>query len=476
MPLDLKQDLKLTQQLIMTPQLQQAIKILQLSRLELRELINQELKENPLLEEELDTSEENENTQQLQDLEEEPIDDEFKNESSKMEMDWESFMESYNIEPPPVWEKEAPKDLSFENIISSPQSLQDYLLWQLKMSHFSSKEEEIAEFIIGNIDDNGFLKETVENIATELAITPEKVEEVLNKIQQFEPLGVGARDIKECLLLQAKKKFPQDMIVQEIIKNNLNFLQNKNYTALSKKLKVSKETIYEAVKKILKLNPKPGASYGDFQVQNIIPDLFVFKVDNDYIIVLNDDGLPRLRISSYYRKLFKDKKGIYSEAKEFIQEKLKSATWLIKSIGQRQQTLYKVAKSIVKFQRDFFDKGINYLKPLILKDVADDIGIHESTVSRATNNKYLQCSHGIFELKFFFTHSIDSIEGKDVSSTTVKNMIREIIASEDPRKPLSDQEIVKTLKEKNISIARRTVSKYRELMNILPSNQRKKEF
>jgi RNA polymerase sigma-54 factor len=338
-------------------------------------------------------------------------------------------------------------------------------------------EQAIGEKIIGEINDDGYLESSIDEITQEAKVDKEIVGSVIKKIQQFDPPGICCRDLKECLLLQVDIFGKEKVLLAEIIEKHLDDLQTKNYQAIAKELKLSIEDILQAVKVISALEPKPGRPFAGEEPQYITPDIFIQKVGDDYVILLNEDGLPKLRISPYYRStLVGTSKGEESPARAYIEDKIRSAIWLIRSIHQRQRTIYRVTKSIVKFQRDFLDKGIAYLKPLILRDVAEDIGMHESTISRVTTNKYVYTPQGMFELKFFFNSSINQLEGDGIASQAVKSKIKHLITHEDHRKPLSDQQIVELLKKENVNIARRTVAKYRDMLNILPSSKRKKVF
>jgi RNA polymerase sigma-54 factor len=300
---------------------------------------------------------------------------------------------------------------------------------------------------------------------------------VLAKIQEFDPPGIASRDLKECLMAQAKVLGVKNPLIETIIREHIHDLETKNYNNIAKKLKVPLTDILDAIFLISRMDPKPGLVYSDEGPQYIIPDVFVFKVSDEYKIILNDEGLPRLRISNFYREILggaSEGPTSADECKKYIKERLQSATWLIKSIQQRQRTIFRVTESIVKFQREFFDQGIQFLKPLVLRDVADDVEMHESTISRVTTNKYMHTPRGIFELKYFFNSSISKTSGDAIASKSVQEEIRKIISGEDTRKPLSDSEIVDILSRQGISIARRTVAKYREMMGILPSSKRKK--
>jgi len=479
MALELKQHLKLTQQLIMTPQLQQAIKLLQLSRVELVDAINEELKENPLLEEK--SFEEDSESETVTEIDSSKITvgtKEITGEGDgRDDFDWDSYLEDYG--PMGVtYTREYGEMPSFENILTKRSSLTDHLLWQLKLSRFSETEKRTGEQIIGNLDANGYLVATVEEIATIENADVDFVMDVLKKVQEFDPAGVASRDLKECLLNQIKYISSSSGLLEIIIEDHLKDLETKNYNNIAKKQKVHIEDVLEAVLVINKLDPKPGRIYNEERSEYIIPDVYIFKIGDEYRIVLNEDGLPRLRVSNLYKEILgsSTENSNGKECKDYIKERLHSATWLIKSIQQRQKTIYKVTESLIRYQREFFDKGINYLKPMVLKDIADDVEMHESTISRVTTNKYMHTPRGIFELKYFFNSGINRTNGESIASESVKERIRKIITEENSKKPYNDSQIVALLSEHGISIARRTVAKYREMMGILPSSKRKKYF
>jgi RNA polymerase sigma-54 factor len=477
MALELRQQLKLTQQLIMTPQLQMAIKLLQLSRLELLNTIRKELEENPTLEEEthevsaeesLDGQPDKASTDSAS-TEEVTIKENIRED----DIDWNNYINEYSSSGRTHFEAERKESPDFESFIAHKESLRDHLLWQFLMTSPTQEEEKIGSLIVGNLNEDGYLDASLENLATMSGSEPDKIEQVLALMQTFDPTGVCARDLRECLLIQARYYDLDDTIVIKIIENHLNHLENKNYRAIAKSLKISIEDVITAVKVIKGLEPRPGREFAEEEAQYINPDVFVYKLENEFVILVNDDGMPRLHVNNFYKSAFKEGGTFSDDAKEYIQEKMRSATWLIRSIHQRQKTIYKVMESILKFQRSFFDKGIAYLKPMVLRDVAEDIGMHESTISRVTTNKYVHTPRGIFELKYFFNSSIQRVQGDAIASASVQEKIRQIIESEDPKKPYSDDKISKLLKESNISIARRTVAKYREMMRVLPSNKRK---
>lgn len=481
MVLELKQSPKLVQQLVITPQLQQAIRLLQLTRLELVDLISQEMKENPLLEEEEEEREvaEGEASATEQGEGETPPEPEHTPEvkgtgEGSDEFDWENYLENSNLVPVQKSSQDGEERPSFENFLTKRTTLTDHLQWQLQLSHFTDQEHQAGVWIIGNLDEDGYLKISLEDICSEINLPMELVEGVLQKIQQFDPVGVAARDLKECLLIQLGQLSHRDPLAERIVSEHLSLLKNRNYPAIAKQLGVSLDRVNRAASLISKLDPKPGKAFGGEVIQEIIPDVYVYKVEGDYVIYLNDEGIPRLRVNSLYRNILNGSRLSPEGERKYIQDKLRSALWLIRSIHQRQRTIYKVTKSIVKFQRDFLERGIQFLKPLVLRDVAEDIQMHESTISRVTHNKYVHTPQGIYELKFFFNAGITSTQGETMASESVKNLVREIIAKEDPKKPYSDEKLVQILQGMNIHIARRTVSKYREMMKILSSNERRK--
>ncbi len=476
MALELRQQLRLTQQLIMTPQLQMAIKLLQLSRLELLDTIRQELEENPTLEEDVqEVSPEEQSAEKSEELPADPSSTKEVTIEEKIrdDIDWNNYIDEYNSSGRVHFETERRDAPNFESFLTRKESLREHLLWQLLMTSPTEEEEKIGTLIAGNIDKDGYLDVPVEDLANESGATTDKVEQILSLMQTFDPIGVCARNLSECLLIQAKYFDLDDTIVIDIITNHLNHLENKNYKAICKVLKTNIEDIISAVNIIIGLDPRPGLQFLDEQPQYITPDIYVYKLDDNFVIMLNDDGMPKLRVNPFYKSAVKNGKKMPDNVKDYVQEKMRSATWLIRSIHQRQKTIYKVMESILKFQRVFFDKGIEHLKPMVLRDVAEDIEMHESTISRVTTNKFVHTPRGIFELKYFFNSSIRSVEGDALASASVQEKIRLIIESENPQRPYSDDKISKLLKEANINIARRTVAKYREIMKVLPSSKRK---
>ncbi|MCJ7495249.1 MAG: RNA polymerase factor sigma-54 [Deltaproteobacteria bacterium] len=471
MALELRQSLKLTQQPIMTPQLQQAIKLLQLSRMELMDLVRQEEEENPILDEVVMPSSETEPLEtNYETLPASPSEvKETREEDEMPAMDWRA--EGFSSRTKRVDEEEDRP--TFENFLTKKATLYDHLLWQIRLSNFDEEECLIATVIIGNLNEDGLLQGSLEEIAAQSGFDLANMEKVIQKVQTLEPPGVAARDLKECLLLQAQQIYPGDLLVQKIIQGHLDHLAKKNYQAIAKELGIQVEEVVRATRLINELDPKPGRGYSDENIPYIIPDVYVYKIGEEYVVVLNEDGMPKLRINPYYRHILREQVQSAGEAKEYINEKIRSALWLIKSIHQRQRTIYRVTKSIVRFQREFLDKGVAYLKPMVLKDVAMDVEMHESTISRVTSNKYVHTPQGIFELKYFFNSSINTVRGENIASESVKEKIREILSKEDPQRPYSDQELVELLKKQDILIARRTVTKYREMIGVLSSTRRK---
>jgi RNA polymerase sigma-54 factor len=582
MALELKQSLRMSQQLVMTPQLQQAIKLLQLSRLELVDLIRSEMEQNPLLEEPQDGAETelneapaelistlnqsieaSEHAAPAQEVAQPDLKKANEGDVKREDIDWEQYLDNYQTQhTAPSAGGFNNEDLpSLQDTLTRAEDLTQHLMEQLRMAGLSDKEERIGALIIGNLNRDGYLvvdqellepgtplravakgtpsqgvagTETAADspatngvLQNELGTAPDLVprevpavapealealrraqsprqpksdadpllllaleagvpaamaERVLKRIQRFDPIGCGARDLRECLWVQAKhyvmegegKDDPDAELLPQIVSRHLKNVETKKYQAIAKDLHVSLEEVVASIKLIGQLDPKPGRGFANDEPQYITPDVYIHKIGENYVTVLNDDGLSKLRISQHYRNALKN--GGASKTKEYIQEKLRSAVWLIRSIHQRQRTIVKVTDSIIKFQRDFLDKGIAFLKPLILRDVAEDIGMHESTVSRVTTNKYVHTPQGIYELKFFFNSSISRVGGEDIASEAVKNQIKLVVAGEPGDKPYSDQKIVEILRSQNVDIARRTVAKYREVLGILPSSKRKRFF
>jgi len=501
--MDLRLDLRLSQKLVMTPQLQQAIKLLQLSRLELQQNLAQQLVENPLLEDQ---------TLETQD-EEAATAEEGSEPPKEIAAEGDGSADSEEIQPvkesEPLTSEEwdnilgndwrpAQRDQigvgddefpSYEQTLTKPTSLEEHLDWQLRLSSLEGMDREIGRLVVGNLDEDGYLRVPLTELQEDAKCSLEQLEQVLRQVQTFDPPGVAAQNLEECLLVQLKllrqdesgieKTFPAMFsmeVVSSIINNHLVDLQKKRYQVVAKSLGVTLDEVYEAVHVIEDLEPKPGRPFSMDSNSIIIPDVYVVKHEGEWVVLLNEDGLPRLRISPYYRRLLSNSGEDIGTTKTYLEEKLKGAQWIIRSIDQRNKTIVKVVTSLIKFQEAFLEKGIQYLRPLVLKQVADDVGMHESTISRVTTNKYVHCPQGILELKFFFNAGIQRADnrGEDMSSVTVREMIREMVAQEEAANPLKDQEIVARLKLKNILIARRTVAKYRAELHIASASQRKR--
>jgi RNA polymerase sigma-54 factor len=396
MALELRQQLKLTQQLIMTPQLQMAIKLLQLSRLEMLDTIRQELEENPALEEVQDSAPDENLTEQQENSDTDTSQTEEVTIEEKIndDIDWSIYLGEYNTPGRTSYETEDKEAPRYEAFIAPKQSLCDHLLWQFLMTKPAKNEEAVASQIVGNLNKDGFLEGSVEEIATMSAAPVEEVEYILAKMQTFDPIGVCARDLKECLLIQAKHFGFGNTIISDIINHHLHDLEKKNYKGICKALKATMNDVVAAVNVIKGFEPKPGRQFSEETPQYINPDIYVYKLEDDFVVMLNDDGMPKLRVNSFYKNSISRGKKISGEAEDYIQDKIRSAAWLIKSIHQRQKTIYKVMESILGFQRDFFERGIAHLKPMVLRDVAQDIGMHESTISRVTTNKYAYTPQG----------------------------------------------------------------------------------
>jgi RNA polymerase sigma-54 factor len=467
---------KLVQKLILTPSLQQAIKLLPMSTLELADLLNQEMVENPLLEEVP--------TEELQPAEQQAQNDKADAEKPTTDKndqwddaDYEYFFGDYLDDG---YKSRAPSEVKelppIENTLSSAGSLSDHVMWQLSLQTEDELMREIGGAIIGNLDDDGYLVASVEEIAAMGEWPVADVERALLHVQSFDPIGVAARDLQECLSLQIRHLGLEGTPTDKIVSEHLRLLQNHQVPEIARRMGMQIEDLKEHIEIIRNLDPKPGSRYNPQQSQYVIPDVYVVKVEDQYVAMLNEEGLPQLRISPTYRRLLdKNVAGTVenNETRAYVKDKFRSALWLIKSVDQRQKTIQKVANSIINFQREFLDHGIEYLRPLVLRDVANDIGMHESTVSRVVNNKYMHTPQGVFELKYFFHSGISSSYGDSVSSVTIKQRIRKIIENEDPRKPLSDSKIVSILQKEGLMLARRTIAKYREELKIPTSNQRK---
>jgi RNA polymerase sigma-54 factor len=475
MVLQQKLSTKLVQKLIMTPSLQQAIKLLQLSRLELESVLKQELVDNPVLEEVNPDQPEQPAAETAESKEEQEKEEAEPDERDSFdEIDYESFFQDYTDHQVRRETDPSIEYPSFESTLTRRPALSDHLLWQLRLSFSSSRDIEIGTAIIGNISKDGYLRASIEEIMVMNDYSRDEVENVLNSIQAFDPIGIGARDLKECLLIQARYLGLANTEVMTVIADHLHLLETRKYPEIARQLRISQEEVQRYVDIIRQLDPKPGAKFSTEQSHYVVPDVYVVKSSKEYVIFLNEDGLPRFRVSAIYKRMLNPNAEVSKEVANYVKEKFKSAVWLMKSFEQRQRTIYKVAESIVKNQREFFDHGVHQLKPLVLRDVAEDINMHESTVSRVVNNKYMHTPQGVYEMKFFFHRGIDSSSGDNVSSMSIKQTIKDIISSEDPNKPFSDSKIVTLLKSKGLNIARRTVAKYRVELKIPPSKMRKK--
>ncbi len=463
---------KLVQKLILTPSLQQAIKLLPMSTLELKDLLNQEMVENPMLEE---LPVEETQAAEAQTTEDKP---EEKPEPQRADTwddaDYQYFFGEYLDDG---YRARAPQEVKelppIENTLSSTSSLSDHLSWQLSLQTDDPLTRDIGEGIIGNLDDDGYLVASLEELAAMGPWALDDVERVLSMVQRFDPVGVAARDLQESLLRQIAHLGLEGTPSERIITEHLRALQNHQIPEISRKLGIPIDELKTHIEIIRHLDPKPGSRFNPMPSQYVTPDVYVEKVDDEYVVWLNEDGLPQMRISPTYRRLLDKDANHGEETRAYVRDKFNAARWLIKSVQQRQNTIYKVARSIVNFQREFLDHGIEHLRPLVLRDVANDIGMHESTVSRVVTNKYMHTPQGVFEMKYFFHSGISSSYGESVSSVTIKQRIKKIIESEDPRKPLSDSKIVSILQREGLVLARRTIAKYREELKIPTSNQRK---
>lgn len=482
MALELKQYLRVSQQLVMTPQLQQAIKLLQLSRLELQAAVREELEKNPVLEEGTEGGGEEEAAPLMREGEAPAAAAETAAGEEKGLIDRAEWNYYFGDEARSFVARERERDDEdgrpyYENLPTRKPTLAEHLESQIRLSTADETTQGIARYLAGNVDENGYLNVTVEETAQALGRSVEEVDEALALLQSLDPPGVGARDLRECLLIQAREKGPGFELPIAILSDHFDLFSKGDIAGLARRLKVSRDAVKEAFQKLVTLWPKPGRAFSGEDVHYITPDAYVFKVEDRWVITLNEDGLPKLRLSPYYRRLLLSGEPIGKDEREFLKQKVNAAQWFIKSIYQRQRTIYKVVESIMGFQREFLERGPKHLRPLTLRDVADNIGMHESTVSRVTNGKYVYTPHGIFELKYFFNSGLDREGGGEtIASKSVKEKIREIILAEGGDKPLSDQELMRLLRNQGIRIARRTVTKYRMQLGLLPSSKRKKLF
>jgi RNA polymerase sigma-54 factor len=477
-------NLKQVQGLMMTPQLQQAIKLLTLTHLEMTNVIAKEMTENPMLEEHgNEVSREEIRKQDDRDFKnKEATSDNFSGpeliDGAKEKFDWDKYVDAYNSNsssPRSAGEYSKNDDQpNYENMVSRGQSLQDHLEWQLRMENLIEDEWDLADKIIHNINNDGYLEVNFEDLVADCKLEREDAFEILKMIQNLDPVGCGSSGLIDCLLAQARALPERMPLLEKIIETQLENLRGKDYPKIAKELGVDVEKVREAQLMLMEFNPKPGKLISPDDIQYVVPDIFIQEVGGEFAVQVNDEGVPRLRVSNLYKQLLKSSED--KDAHEYVQEKLRSALWLIKSIENRQKTITKVAKAIVKSQQQFFKKGPEHLKPMILKDIANEIGMHESTVSRVTTNKFMHTPIGTFELKYFFNAGIGGKNGGiDIASESLKLKIKQLCDNEDPKKPLSDQKISDLLKLNDIVVARRTVAKYREILNIQPSSKRKQK-
>lgn len=477
-------------QMILAPQLRQSLEMLQLPILELRALIQKELEQNPTIEEAPEA-------EQATEAEEVPVTDRSLKDSMKLEpaapsemekkveMDFEKDFEALSkldeewrdyflqdFQNRPYTEEQAEQRQFLMDSLPQEESLQEHLIAQLSMTGLSEADKEIAELIIGSINDDGYLAGTVEELAASSSSDPHHLADILAVVQDFHPTGVGARDLRECLLIQLERVGKADSLAFQMVKDHLDLLAEREYVEISKLMKVLVEDVMQAAKLVATLDPKPGRLYSEDKTTYITPEVVVQKIDGAYQVMLDDEDLPHIRISNHYKELLADK-NTTQEVKSYIRERIRSGAFLIKSIHQRQKTIHRIASEIVTAQQEFLAKGVSELKPLTMAEVAKKVGVHETTVSRAVSGKYMQTPLGIFELKYFFTPGIKTADGKEVSNKAVKDMIANIVANEDTDHPASDQEIMETLKKNGINIARRTIAKYRLVLRIPPSHLRK---
>lgn len=487
MALEQRLNLKLSQRLVMTPSLQQAIKLLQMSKLELEEVLTQEMVENPVLEEEQEEAAETETAESSEAPPKEAVPSASgeapgepaaeKDRDSFDEIDFDSYFQEYLDTAYNPRQYEDSEQVPLENTLSRQPGLQEYLTWQLSMSEAEPGVREIATYLIGNVDEDGYLRVTREEIDSAGYQDGAAVENALSLVRSFDPPGICAFDLPDCLMLQMRTLGIENPLIEKVVTGHWAAFLNRQFQQLSRTLGVPLAELQAVVEILKNLEPKPGRKYSNERTIYVEPDVAVRKIGDEYVIQLNEDGLPKLRISSAYRRMLRGGNGaIGQEAAAYLKDKMRSAVWLIKSLDQRQRTIYKVADSIVRHQRAFLDHGIEHLRPLVLRDVANDIGMHESTVSRVVSNKYIHTPRGLFPMKYFFHSGIDSTTGSDVSSLSIKNKIARLIADEDIRRPHSDAGIMQRLRAEGIQIARRTVAKYREELRIPSSSQRKQSF
>jgi RNA polymerase sigma-54 factor len=471
--MEMKHSLQLTQKpaLIMTQRLQQALKLLQVPTLELQQILKAELTQNPMLEE-VDEVVENEDLDR-ENAPEEAANKEEADDPDEAPVDWAEFMQDGALDRAYVPASETTTEF-FEKVPVTRTSLAENLTEQLRLANLPDADLELGEFLIGSLDDRGWLVTPLEEVAQATGCSLEACERMLRVIQGLEPPGIGARDLRECLLLQLEARKECDTLPWRIIHDHFDHLVNRRFPEIARHLKVGVEEVQQAADVIATLNPKPGFQVSSEDPRYVVPDLLVERVDEEYVVLLNDRNVPRLRISSAYEGVLREARSQNDKTRAYLQSKLNSAKWLIQTIEQRRRTMIKVMNCIIREQREFFDKGIAFLRPLTLQQVARQIDMHESTVSRVCNGKYVQTPRGVFELKFFFSSGLGTEQGEDISAKTAKDIIRQLIEEEDKREPLSDQRIADMLHERGLLIARRTVAKYREQLNILPARFRRR--
>src|SRR6059036_2439147 len=469
-------NLSLRPALIMTPRLQQALKLLQVPTLELQQILKQEIMQNPLLEE-VDELTESEDLAK-EDSPDEAANQEAENPIEEDPIDWSEYMQDGSFDRAYIPQSETNVEF-LEKIPVTRTTLAESLLEQLHYLNLPPEPMKLAEFLVGSLDDSGWLATPLEEVAQGTGQSPEDCEKVLLVIQALEPVGVGARNLRECLLIQLEARGDKDTLPWRLIHDQFDNLVNRRFPEIARQLKCSVEDVQAAADEIATLNPRPGLQVSSEDPKYVMPDLLVERVDDDYVVLLNDRHLPRLRISSAYESVLREKKKSDSTAgenktREYIQGKLNSARWLIQTIEQRRRTMIKVMNCIIREQREFFEKGIAFLRPLTLQQVARQIDMHESTVSRVCSGKYVQTPRGVFELKFYFSSGLETEDWEDVSARAAKDIIKTLIEEEDKKEPLSDQRIAELLHEKGLRIARRTVAKYREQLSILPARFRRR--
>jgi RNA polymerase sigma-54 factor len=489
---------RLTQSLVLAPQLQQSLALLQAPTLELKALVEQELQQNPVLEEvavtetdlqEKESGDSDKTANEKTDLSEPPADLSFDSASEKaagepaddfqaeferlvqMDQEWRDHFAQTNLPMRASAEDEEKRQFMFDSLVAST-SLQENLLEQLRESSLSEEDQQIGEMVIGNIDDYGYVQATVEELAATTGVPVEKIQMVLKEIQSFDPPGVGARDLRECLLIQMDRTHQQESLEYRIVRDFMEALGRRRIPEIARGTETEVDEVQDALANIARLEPRPGRSFLANNDQFVLPEVFVHRSGDEFVVTTNNEHIPHLRISNTYKDLMAQEENS-SEVRNYIREKIRAGKFLIKSLHQRQQTILSIAREIVSRQREFMGKGVAFLKPLTMVQVAEVVGVHETTVSRAVSGKYMQTPQGIFEMKYFFTAGIQTASGDGMSNTSVKDMIEEIFKNENPAKPLSDHQVVQMLAEKGIVIARRTVAKYRTELNILPSNLRK---